>query len=60
MTHRITLLQTEAEKVAEMLGQFIPDGQCFSFVINGLCAGDLGDSATGCRSAQPFCHTGGV
>lgn len=38
----------------------VPDGQCFSFVANGLCAGDLGDSASGCRRAQPVCHPGGV
>jgi hypothetical protein len=60
VTHRITLLQKEAEKLAETLGQFIPDESRFSPLINGLCYGDLGDSASGCCSAQRFCHTGGV
>lgn len=38
----------------------VPDGQCFSFAANGLRAGDLGDSASGCHGASAVCHTGGV
>ena len=38
----------------------VPDEPCFVCNANGLCASDLGDSATACRSAQRFCHTGGV
>ncbi len=44
MTHRITLLQKEAEKLAETLGQFIPDEPVKTNEINGPCHGSVGGS----------------
>lgn len=49
-----------AEFCGFVVDRKVPDGQCFSFVANGLFYGVTGDSASGCYSAQRFCHTGGV
>ena len=38
----------------------VPDESHFSFAANGLLYAVTVKSATGCRSAQRVCHTGGV
>jgi hypothetical protein len=46
-----------AEFCGFVVDRKVPDEPCFVFTANGLCAGDLGNSASGCRRAQRFCHT---